>query len=496
MLYIRMFVAMIVGLYTSRVVLNTLGVEDYGIYAIVGGFISMMSFLNASMSGATSRFITFELGKGNMLRLKDTFSSAMLVHIGIALIILIAGETIGLWFFMNKLVIPEARIDSAMWMYQMALASTMMTIATVPYNASIIAHEKMDAYAYIEIMNVILKLAIVYMLTIGDFDKLKMYACLLFLVSVIVFFTYHIYCRKKFEDCRFRFVWNPSILKPMLKFSGLDLYGYGCTTLKQQGTNIVINMFFGVVLNAASGIASTISGMVSGFARNITTAFRPQIIKNYSTGNTDLMKRQIYTAMKYTLLLYSCFCIPLYIEIEYVMKLWLVNVPEQAPAFCSLMLICCSLEVITGISNTGIHATGNIKYLSLFSGSARLVYLFVIYILFKLHFEAISAYYLDIFLAFIIFNGNSYILKIQVPDIKMREIYSHLIPPLLVIVPVSIITGMIAYNIPESFLRLCIITVMYIGLTAIFTYLFIMDKEIKHQLKATIKSRWQNRKFQ
>ena len=208
MLYIRMFISMLVGLYTSRVVLATLGVEDYGIYGVVGGVVGMMGFLNASMSGATSRFLTFELGRGDKERLAKTFSSALIVHIAIAIIVFILAETVGLWFLCNKLNIPEGRMEAAHWVYQFSILATMLSITQVPYNATIIAHEKMDVYAYMEILNVTLKLLIVYLLTIGDFDKLKLYAVLTFAVSLIIMMIYRIYCLRHFKESRFHWVWD------------------------------------------------------------------------------------------------------------------------------------------------------------------------------------------------------------------------------------------------------------------------------------------------
>lgn len=284
MLYVRMFLTMIVGLYTSRVVLAVLGVEDYGTYGVVGGIVAMIGFLNSSMSGATSRFLTFELGKGDEKRLADTFSSALIIHIGIALLVLILAETVGLWFLCNKLVIPEGRMPAAHWVYQLSIASAMIWITQSPYNATIIAHERMDVYAYVEILNAVLKLLIVYLLSIGNFDKLILYATLVFLVSVLIRLIYRIYCVRHFSESHLHWVWDKSILKPMLVYSGWNLYGALCLTTRQQGTNFLINIFFGVVFNAASSVATTIQGVVKGFTYSSTFAFRPPIIKAYAQG--------------------------------------------------------------------------------------------------------------------------------------------------------------------------------------------------------------------
>ena len=273
MLYIRMFLTMIVGLYTSRVVLNVLGVEDFGTYGVVGGIVAMMGFLNASMSGATSRFLTFELGRGDQKRLADTFSSALIAHMMIALFVLVVAETVGLWFLTHKLVIPAGRMPAAHWVYQMSILSAMISITQVPYNATIIAHEKMDVYAYVEILNVTLKLLIVYLLTIGNFDKLILYAALVLAVSIVIRMIYRVYCLRHFAESHFHWIWDKSILKPLLNFSGWDLYGNMAFTVRTHGANFILNSFYGVVLNAASGIAATVQGVVLGFSSNVVLAF-------------------------------------------------------------------------------------------------------------------------------------------------------------------------------------------------------------------------------
>ena len=323
MLYIRMFISMVVGLYTSRVVLATLGVEDYGIYGVVGGVVAMMGFLNASMSGATSRFLTFELGRGDKDRLAKTFSSALIVHIAIAIIVFILAETVGLWFLCNKLNIPEGRMEAAHWVYQFSILATMLSITQVPYNATIIAHEKMDVYAYMEILNVTLKLLIVYLLCIGNFDKLILYASLMLAVSILIMMVYRIYAIHQFPEAHFHWIWDKTYLRPLLSFSGWDLYGNACVIARQQGTNFLINIFYGVVFNAASGIATTVQGTISGLAFNIILAFRPQIIKQYAKGNVEDMSKLVGNAVCFTTILFGCMSIPLILETHYIMKAWL-----------------------------------------------------------------------------------------------------------------------------------------------------------------------------
>ena len=361
MLYIRMFISMVVGLYTSRVVLATLGVEDYGIYGVVGGVVGMMGFLNASMSGATSRFLTFELGKGDKERLAKTFSSALIVHIGIAIVVLILAETVGLWFLCNKLNIPAERMQAAHWVYQLSILSAMFGITQVPYNAAIIAHEKMDVYAYVEILNVSLKLLIVYLLCIGNFDKLILYASLMLAVSILIMMVYRIYAIRQFPEAHFHWIWDKTYLRPLLSFSGWDLYGNACVIARQQGTNFLINIFYGVVFNAASGIATTVQGTISGLAFNIILAFRPQIIKQYAKGNVEDMSKLVGNAVCFTTILFGCMSIPLLLETHYIMKAWLGVIPEKSEIFCQILLIASFLGLLNNIWNTCIHATGN-KY--------------------------------------------------------------------------------------------------------------------------------------
>lgn len=392
MLYIRMFLTMIVGLYTSRVVLNVLGVEDYGIYGVVGGVVAMLGFLNASMSGATSRFLTFELGRGDQKRLADTFSSALIVHIGIALIVLVISETVGLWFLTHKLVIPSERMAAAHWVFQLSIFSAMLNITQVPYNAAIIAHEKMDIYAYVEILNVTLKLLIVYLLTIGNFDKLILYAVLVFAVSAFILMVYRIYCIRHFQESHFRFVWDKSILKPLLSFSGWNLYGNMGSIFQQQGTNFVVNFFFGVVVNAAVGIGLTVANVVNQFASNVMLAFRPQIIKKYSIGDKQGMADLTILAIKVIMFIYCLVAIPVFVEIDNLLDLWLVDVPKHASVFCRLFLISIFFETIRYLLIIDIHASGNVKLVSVISGTAFVLVPFLSYLFFYLGFGVNAAF--------------------------------------------------------------------------------------------------------
>ena len=424
MLYIRMLLSVVVSLYTSRVVLEVLGVEDYGIYGLVGGVVSMFSFLNASMSGATSRFLTYELGKGDQNRLSDTFSTSMIIHIGIAFIVILLAETVGLWFLCNKLVIPESRMAAAHWVYQCSVISAALTITQVPYNSLIIAHERMGIYAYIEILNVLLKLAIVYILTIFHFDKLKLYAILVLIVSTLIMCIYRIYCIRNFHESHLRFVWKKDILRSMLSFTGWDLYGNMSVTFFAQGTSIILNVFLGPVVNAANNIAITVQGVLKGFAYNIIQAFRPQIIKQYAQGNSEVVNKYSVLASQCCLLMFSLMAIPLFWKAEYVLKLWLTIVPEYTTYFIRVILVSIAFNLANIVINIPIHACGRIKYFSIITGTCFLVALPIMYILLKIGFSVIISYLVIIVSHILCLICSIFILKHNVPHTSISSLVS------------------------------------------------------------------------
>lgn len=486
MLYIRMFISMLVGLYTSRVVLATLGVEDYGIYGVVGGVVAMMGFLNASMSGATSRFLTFELGRGDKDRLAKTFSSALIVHIAIAIIVFILAETVGLWFLCNKLNIPEGRMEAAHWVYQFSILATMLSITQVPYNATIIAHEKMDVYAYMEILNVSLKLLIVYLLCIGNFDKLILYASLMLAVSILIMMVYRIYAIRHFPEAHFHWIWDKTYLRPLLSFSGWDLYGNACVIARQQGTNFLINIFYGVVFNAASGIATTVQGTISGLAFNIILAFRPQIIKQYAKGNVEDMSKLVGNAVCFTTILFGCMSIPLILETHYIMKAWLGVIPEKSEIFCQILLIASFLGLLNNIWNTCIHATGKIKEISIFSGTFFLISLPIIYVVFQFKAPVESAYLVFILSIVFVNVSNLLIIKKKIPKLKLNFVFLNYIKVIIVLMASYYITSLFKAQMQETFIRLLVDCFICWIIIFASSFIFILNKKQKKSIISKI----------
>lgn len=479
MLYIRMFLTMIVGLYTSRVVLATLGVEDYGIYGVVGGVVAMMGFLNASMSGATSRFLTFELGRGDQKRLADTFSSALIVHIGIAIVVFILAETVGLWFLCNKLVIPEGRMTAAHWVYQCSILSAMLGITQAPYNASIIAHEKMDVYAYVEILNVVLKLLIVYLLVIGNFDKLKLYAVLMLAVSIVILSIYRIYCIRKFEETHFHWIWKKDILQALLSFSGWDVYGNASTLARTQGVNMLLNMFFGTVANAAAGVATMVQSILMQFSSNVVTAVRPQIIKSYSTGDIPRMKFLLLNSSRYIYLLLLLISLPILIETDFLLKLWLKIVPEYSIWFTRYLLLFNFFATISFVFAIGIHATGKVKRISLINGTLYLSVIPFTYMAYSFDFSMYSAFLFNVIAVFIGCLSNAYTINLYIKEIKICDFFSTVLAPILIISIISIAISLTPHFFySEGWLRFCA-TAFTSTLTISFLSFLSADKQTR-----------------
>lgn len=359
-MYFRMFFIMCVSLYTSRVVLATLGFSDYGIYNVVGGIIAMFGFLNGAMTNMTSRFITYYLGQKDYCRLNDVFSMAFFIHLCIALIILLLGETVGLWFFYNKMVIPEERITAALLVYQLSIASTIMAIIVVPFSSTIIAHEKMSVYAYISVVESILRLVVVYWLILFSYDKLIFYAILVFIIQVLVFLFNLLYCHHNFVESKIKRVWDIMMLKEMGKFTGWSMFGNFSYVFYTQGLNILINMFCGPVVNAARGICSQVENAVMQFAVSIQTAINPQIIKSYSQNDFERMKMLIFASSKYCFFLMLLISLPILFGADFILYLWLGKYPEHTANFLRLTLLCVLLDTLINPLYTANLATGKV----------------------------------------------------------------------------------------------------------------------------------------
>lgn len=361
LLYFRMFITMAVGLYTSRVVLNVLGVSDYGIYNVVGGVITIVSFLNIAMTQASQRFLAFEMGNGSVETLNKVFCTSINIHLLISLIAVIVGETIGLWFVNEKLNLPLDRMEAVNWVYQASIVTFVISVMSVPYNSAIVAHEKMSAFAYITILEVVLKLLIVFLLFIMPFDKLIAYSVLLVIVMAIIRLCYTVYCKKHFRECTYHFIINKKLSKEMFSFAGWSLFGNIGFSFKDQVSNIILNLFYGTTLNAARGIGVHVGVLINSFATNFTMAINPQITKQYAAGDIEASRKLVYAGSRYSFYLLSLISIPIIINIDYILKLWLGIVPEYTSQFVIFTLLTSLLYTLSCCVTTAIQATGNIK---------------------------------------------------------------------------------------------------------------------------------------
>lgn len=390
-MYIRMFLIMLVTLYTSRIVLSILGIEDYGIYNIVGGIVVLFSFFNSALTSATQRFLSFELGRNDLVRFRKVVNLSFLVYVILSIIIVLLGVTIGSWFLNNKLDIPSGKIIEANWVFHFSLLAFVFGLLRTPYNASIIAHEKMSFYALISILEVILRLLIVYLLLVFPFSKLVVYSILMSFVAFIISLCYAIYCFKKFKECRPQIVKDKNILQHLLGFSGWSLLGSFATVSANQGVNIVMNLFFGVTVNAAMGISQQVSQAVNQFVSNFQVAFNPQITKSFAVGDKQYLFSLMVHAGKLSFFMMMILTIPLLIGMDLVLDFWLTIVPKYAEIFCQLTILAYLIDTLSAPLYMLVQASGRIRTYQICVSLLFLLNIVVSYIVFAIGFSPVSA---------------------------------------------------------------------------------------------------------
>ena len=383
MLYVRMLFLMFIGLYTSRVVLSALGESDFGIYGVVGGVVAMFTIISGSLSAAITRFITYEMGKGREGRLPAVFSSAVTIQLVLAAIVLLVAEPAGIWFLENEMNIPHDRIHAAHWVYQFSLLAFVINIISVPYNASIIAHERMSAFAVIGIFEGLAKLAVAILIVYSPADRLVSYSVLMCVVAAGVRFAYTAYCRRHFEECRFRFVWDGKLLKQMFSFAGWNFIGVTSGALRDHGGNILINIFSGPAANAARAVSVQLGGAIQSFVTNFMTAVNPQITKSYAAEEREYTMELVFRSSRYAFYLLSLIAFPVLLNAGFILDLWLEDVPLRSESFVCLALILSMSECISNPLVTLMLATGNIRNYQLIVGGLQLLNLPVSYLVLK-----------------------------------------------------------------------------------------------------------------
>lgn len=436
-LYCRMLLTMIVSLYTSRVVLDALGVEDYGIYNVVGGVVTIFGFLNSSMISTTQRYITFELGRGNLAQLQRTFNTSQLIHGLISLLVVILAETVGLWFLVNKMQIPLERTNAMFWVYQCSVISAVVIIMSVPYNAAIVAYEKMNAFAFISILEVSLKLIIVYLLVLSPFDKLIFYAILMVVVQILIRIYYSWYCNRYFSEMRFRLYYNKGLFKEMISFAGWNLFGNIAAIAFTQGLNVLLNIFFGPTVNAARGIAVQVQGAISKFSASFQMALNPQITKSYAKNELQYMHGLIYRSGKFSFLLLLLLSLPIFMRTDLILSFWLKNVPEYTANFVRLMIFSTIIDAMANPLMLAAAATGRVKHYQSIIGGLMLIILPISYFVLKLGCSPESVFFVHLCICGIAFIVRLFIIRPMI-RLSLREYFQNVIFKCFVVLVLAI----------------------------------------------------------
>lgn len=483
-----MGLVLIVSLYTTRVVLQALGVVDYGIFNVVGGFVSMFTFLNTSMSNAIQRFYNFQLGKDGDSSVTDVYNTALQLQILLAIILFFLLETIGVWYMYTHMVIPTERFTTAMWIFQFSVMSMLLTVIQIPYSAAIMAYERMDYFAYVSIFDVIAKLIIAYLLSSCSGDRLFLYGALNLGVSFISFLLYVCYCRFHFKNLHIKFKYNKELFNPMISFSGWNLLGSFAYMIKGQGLNMLLNVFFGPIVNAARGISAMIMSAIQGFQGNIVVAFRPQLVHSYSEGNYSRVKELFYSLSKISFVLLSILSIPILLEIDYILSLWLGNaVPEYTKSFTILVLINMVISSLNTPVSQVVHATGQMKNYQLATSIVVCAILPISWLFLKLGYSPNSVYIISLVMTLL--NQvvcNLYLKKIF--EYSLREYLKVVILPCIVFsVLVIIIPYIITVLFPPSFIRLVLVGITSVLLSIIIAYMVILNSSEKGLVKKMIK---------
>lgn len=485
-LYGRMILLLGVSLYTSRVVLNALGVIDYGIYSVIGGVVAMVGFLNSSLTTSTQRFLNVEMGRGDAKSLNDAFCQAINAHFIIAIFAILVLESVGLWFVINKLVIPDGQLENAIWVFQCSILSFAITIISAPYNAAIIANERMSLFAGLSILDAFLRLGVAFVISSIGNNRLKYYAILLLVVSIIMRLIYSGTCVRIFKECIYRFSFKWKLMKQMLSFSGWMIFGCVSDVLAGQGVNMLINVFFGPIFNAARGIAMQVQGAVSQFSSNFIISVNPQIVKQYSSGAINDSFRLVFQSSKLSFFLMLIIVVPISVRMNEILAIWLTDVPQYAAIFAQLILF----EYLIRSSYSPIAqinvASGNVRLYQI-SIACLFICIFIgSYILFRLGVPVYSTFILSIVIALIGLIVRLIILKIQ-NGFPMGEYLRKVSCPLMIVL---IISGLISVGVdcalPRGFIGTLLSVILCMCLTCLTIWLIGLNRNEKIVISSKI----------
>lgn len=457
-LYVRMGIMMVTSLFTSRIVLHVLGVEDFGIYNLIGGIVVLFSFLNASLLTGVQRFLNYYLGKDDVVMAQRVFCTSINIYLILAFVILILAETLGLWFMETQLSIPIERMQAARYVYQFIVITFLIGMMRIPYNASIIAYEKMGFYAYVSMIEVVLKLAVVYLLYIISFDKLVSYAFLYTLIPLLVTIVYYIYCKKNIEITRYARFWDKDIFRKLFNFSGWSLFGSFANLSVQQGLNFLINIFYGVAVNAASGIANQVVGVVYQFVSNFQTAFNPQIVKTYAAEQYENFHMLICRTSKFSYFLILFIVLPLLLVMDGALSLWLIDVPEYTAVFCRLILLFFAIDAINAPLWMSVQATGDIRNYQILMSVLILLNLPFSYVLLKCGYPVYSVWIVRIAFNLVTFIARGCYMRVKM-NFPIKQFINKVMCPATLVTIAAAPLPLLTYCVINSFFANLIMTV-------------------------------------
>ena len=469
LLYVRMILIMIVTLYTSRVILQSLGVIDFGIYNVIGGVVAMMGILNGAMSASVSRYLTFEIGTGNKEQLKRIFSVSVISYMALGCILFVLAETVGLWLINTQLVIPEERMVAANWVYQFSILSAIVLLIENPFLADIQSHERMDAYAYISLVEVSLRLLIAYLIVVIPADRLITYGILLFVSSVVIALSYAIYCIKHFEESHFKVYKNTMpLFKEMISYSGWNLFGSAAGLVKGQGLNILLNMFFNPAVNAARGIAYQVNGALTNFSTSFFTAVRPQIIKYYAQNEKDEMFRLVFRSSRFSYYLLLLLSLPIIIEAPFIIQLWLGQLPDYVVPFVRIIILISMVDAIGQPIMTATHATGKIALYQSILGTITILNIPISYLFLKLGYSPLIVFYISLTISVIQIFVRLFVLN-SILQVPIREYIMNVLGTCAVVsIASTVVPAILHYKLSsgwQSSLFVCVACLVFTGLT-------------------------------
>ena len=489
LLYFRLLVVMGISLFTVRVVLKTLGVVDYGIYNVVGRIVLMFNFITTTLSTGTVRFFAYQLGENNKEKLNQLFNLSILFFFLIIVVVILFAETIGIWFLNTKMVIPELRLDAANWVFQFSIISFIIHLLTIPYKSLILAHERMGIYAYISVVEVVLKLLIVYILVIFPLDKLKVYSVLMFCSTFVISFVYFFYCNKKIQGCKLRIFWDVAMFKELFGFCGWNLLGAMSSVLRSQGINILLNIFFNPVVNAARAIAFQINNAVNNFVLNFYSAFRPQITKQYASKDYDSMMKLVFVSSRISYYLIFVLALPILLETTFILEWWLNSVPEYTIIFTRLVIINAIIEALSYQLSAAVLATGKNKWYQIITGGILLLNLPISYVFLKLGFPPQITMIVSIVLTTFSIGTRVYFVK-KLLSISIKNYLRSVFYSVFVVTMFSLLMPLFIYNVMnDGLLRFIIVGIISVLSCLSFIYFVGITKNERKIVNSYLKGR-------